>query len=84
LRFCVNYRGLNDITVKNRYPIPLIRETLDRLSRAKYFSKLDIIAAFNTIRIKEGNEWKTAFNTRYGQYEYLVMPFGLCNAPRTF
>jgi hypothetical protein len=65
LRFCVDYRGLNDITVKNRYPIPLIRETLDRLSKAKYFSKLDIIAAFNTIRVKEGNEWKTAFNTRY-------------------
>jgi hypothetical protein len=84
LRFCVDYRGLNDITVKNRYPIPLIRETLDRLSKAKYFSKLDIIAAFNTIRVKEGDEWKTAFNTRYGQYEYLVMPFGLCNAPGTF
>ncbi|KAH0282023.1 hypothetical protein KCU62_g9957, partial [Aureobasidium sp. EXF-3399] len=69
LRFCVDYRGLNDMTIKNRYPIPLIRETLDKLSRAKYFSKLDIIAAFNNMRIKEGDEWKTAFNTRYGQYD---------------
>ncbi|THZ62800.1 hypothetical protein D6C85_09139 [Aureobasidium pullulans] len=84
LRFCVDYRGLNDITIKNRYPIPLIRETLDKLSRAKHFSKLDIIAAFNNLRIKQGDEWKTAFNTRYGQYEYLVMPFGLCNAPGSF
>ncbi|TIA47146.1 hypothetical protein D6C77_10332 [Aureobasidium pullulans] len=84
MRFCVDYRGLNDITIKNRYPIPLIRETLDRLAKAKYFSKFDIIAAFNNIRVKEGDEWKTAFNTRYGQYEYLVMPFGLCNALGTF
>jgi len=84
LRFCVDYGGLNDITIKNRYPIPLIRETLDKLSRAKYFSKLDVIAAFNNWRIKQDDEWKTAFNTRYGQYESLVMPFGLCNAPRSF
>lgn len=84
MRFCVDYRGLNDITIKNRYPIPLIRETLDRLAKAKFFSKFDIIAAFNNIRVKQGDEWKTAFNTRYGQYEYLVMPFGLCNAPGTF
>ena len=84
LRFCVDYRCLNAVTVKNRYPIPLIRETLDKLSKARYFTKLDIIAAFNKIRIRKGDEWKTAFNTRYGQYEYLVMPFGLCNAPGTF
>ncbi|KAG9564216.1 hypothetical protein KCU71_g4900, partial [Aureobasidium melanogenum] len=84
LRFCINYRGLNDATIKNRYPIPLIRETLDKLAKAKYFSKFNIIAAFNNLRIKEGDEWKTAFNTRYGQYEYLVMPFRLCNALGTF
>jgi hypothetical protein len=84
LRVCIDYRGLNEITVKNRYPIPLIRETLDKLAKAKYFSKFDIIAAFNNIRVKQGDEWKTAFNSRYGQYEYLVMPFGLCNAPGTF
>jgi hypothetical protein len=84
LRFCVDYRALNAITVKNRYPIPLIQETLNRLSKAKYYTKLDIIAAFNRVRIAEGDEWLTAFRTRYGLFEYLVMPFGLANAPSTF
>ncbi|KAH0358992.1 hypothetical protein KCU65_g10159, partial [Aureobasidium melanogenum] len=84
LRFCVDYRGLNAITVKNRYPLPLITETLARLSRAKKYTKLDIISAFNRLRIKEGDEWKTAFRTRYGLFEYLVMPFGLCNGPASF
>ena len=82
LRFCVDYRALNSITIKNRYPIPF--ETLGKLSQAKKFTKLDVISAFNRMRIKEGHEWLTAFNTRYGQFEYLVMPFGLCNAPGTF
>ncbi|KAG9665731.1 hypothetical protein KCU87_g10162, partial [Aureobasidium melanogenum] len=84
LRFCVDYRGLNAITVKNRYPLPLITETLARLSKAKRYTKLDIISAFNRLRIKEGDEWKTAFRTRYGLFEYLVMPFGLCNGPASF
>lgn len=84
LRICVDYRALNALTVKNRYPIPLINETLDRLSKARFFTTLDVIAAFNRVRMKEGDEEKTAFNTRYGQFEYLVMPFGLCNAPGTF
>ena len=84
LRFCVDYRALNSITIKNRYPIPLINETLGKLSQAKKFTKLDVISAFNRMRMKEGHEWLTAFNTRYGQFEYLVMPFGLCNAPGTF
>ena len=84
LRFCVDYRDLNNITEKSRYPIPLLSETLAKLAKAKWFTKLDIIHAFNRIRIKEGHEWLTAFNTRYGQFEYLVMPFGLCNAPSTF
>ena len=84
LRFCVDYRGLNALTVKNRYPLPLIRETLDRLNKAKYFTKLDIIAAFNKLRMAKGDEWLTAFRTRYGLYEYLVMPFGLSNAPSSF
>jgi len=84
IRVCVDYRELNNITIKNRYPIPLIAETLDRLAGAKIFSKFDVVAAFNQIRMKEGHEWLTAFNTRYGQFEYLVMPFGLCNAPGTF
>lgn len=84
LRFCVDYRALNAITVKNRYPIPLIRETLDRLCRARYYTKLDIISAFNRLRIAQGEEWKTAFRTRYGLFEYLVMPFGLTNGPASF
>ena len=84
LRFCVDYRALNAITIKNRYPLPRIKETLNQLCKAKFYSKLDVIAAFNAIRVKKGHEWMTAFNTRYGQFEYLVMPFGLCNAPSTF
>lgn len=84
LRFCVDYRKLNEITIKNRYPIPLIQETLNRLSKAKYFTKLDIVAAFNRIRITPGHEHLTAFRTREGLFEYLVMPFGLANAPSTF
>ncbi|CAJ2511912.1 Uu.00g075370.m01.CDS01 [Anthostomella pinea] len=84
VRVCVDYRGLNDITIKNRYPLPLIRETLDALSTSNIFSKLDVIAAFNRIRIAEGDEWKTAFTTRFGLYKTLVTPFGLCNAPSTF
>jgi len=72
LRFCVDYRALNAITVKNRYPIPLIQETLNRLSKAKVYTKLDIIGAFNRLRIAEGDEWLTAFRTRYGLFEYLV------------
>ena len=84
LRFCVDYRALNAITIKNRYPLPLIQETLARLSKAKFYTKLDIIAAFNRIRMADGQEWMTAFNTRYGLFESLVMPFGLSNAPATF
>jgi hypothetical protein len=84
LRFCVDYRGLNAATVKNRYPIPLIQETLQRLSKAVFFTKLDVVSAFNRLRIAEGDEWLTAFRTRYGLFEYLVMPFGLANAPSTF
>ena len=84
LRLCVDYRGLNKITKKNRYPLPLISEALDRVSGAKIYSKLDIRAAYNQIRIRDGDEWKTAFRTRYGHFEYCVMPFGLANAPATF
>src|SRR6202022_2772400 len=83
LRLCVDYRGLNKITVKNRYPLPLISETLDRLQGAKRYTKLDLRNAYHRIRIRKGDEWKTAFRTRYGHYEYRVMPFGLANAPAT-
>ena len=84
LRVCVDYRALNALIIKNRNVLPLIRETLSWLCKAKLYSKFDIIAAFNEVRIKEGHEEKTAFLTRYRLFEYLVMPFGLCNAPGTF
>ena len=84
LRICIDYRALNALIVKNRNAPLLIRETLAKLCAAKIFTKFDIIAAFNEIRIKEGEEEKTAFLTRYGLFEYTVMPFGLCNAPSTF
>ena len=69
LRFCVDYRALNAITQKDRYPLPLIRETFRLISKARWFTKLDIIVAFNKIRIAEGEEWKTAFRTRFGLFE---------------
>ncbi|EAQ82860.1 hypothetical protein CHGG_11115 [Chaetomium globosum CBS 148.51] len=84
IRICQDYRGLNAVTIKNRYPLPLIRETLDSLCNAKFYTKLDVIAAFNRVRVAQGHEWMTAFITRFGLYESLVTPFGLCNAPATF
>ena len=84
LRLCVDYRGLNEGTIKNRYPLPLVKETFMQLSRAKIFTKLDIRGPYNLIRMRAGEEWKTAFRTRYGLFESLVMPFGLTNAPATF
>ncbi|KAJ1590084.1 hypothetical protein NDA12_003868 [Ustilago hordei] len=80
LRLCVDYRGLNEITVKNRAPLPLIEEQLFLLRKARIYTKLDLRAAYNLIRIAKGDEWKTAFGTQLGLYEYLVMPFGLANA----
>ena len=84
LRLCVDYRKLNEVTVKDRTALPLTKESFARLSRAKYFTKVDVVSAFNRVRIKKGKEYLTAFRTRYGLYEYTVMPFGLCNAPATF
>ena len=84
LRLCVNYRGFNNLTIKNQYPLPLIGESLDWLGRAKQFTQLDLTNAYHRMRIREGDEWKTAFRTRYGHFEYQVMPFGLFNAPATF
>jgi hypothetical protein len=84
LRLVVDYRRLNEITLKDRTPLPLITELKDRLHGMKVFTALDLKGAYNLIRIKEGHEWKTAFRTKFGLYEYLVMPFGLTNAPATF
>lgn len=80
----MDYRQLNDITIKDRHPLPLINEIQDIIQGAKYFSKYDITNAYNRLRIKEGDEWKTAFRTKYGYFEYTVMPFGLTNVPASF
>lgn len=84
LRLCVDYRGLNEVTVKNNYPLPLLSETLKRFAHAKHFIKIDIRNAYHRIRVREGDEWEIAFRTRYGQFEYQIMSFGLANAPATF
>ena len=80
----VDYQKLNDVTEKDSTPLPRIDNTLDQLIRSQLFTKIDLIDAFNQMRIKEGDEWKTAFKTRYGTFEYLVMPCGLTNTPVTF
>ena len=84
LQFCVDYRRLNEISRKDSYPIPRIDETLRTIAAAKYISKVDVISAFHRIRVKDGDEWKTAFNTHFGLYEWLVTPFGFTGAPSTF
>ena len=84
LRLCQDYRYLNEHTVKNAYPLPLISTLINKLKGAKYFSKMDIRWGYNNIHIKEGDEWKAAFTTPFGLYEPLVMFFGQCNSPPTF
>ncbi len=84
LRVCVNYRGLNNLTIKNGYPLPLVGKSLDRLGWARRFTQLDLTNAYHRMRIKKGDEWKTAFRTHYGHFEYQVMSFGLTNVPATF
>jgi transposase InsO family protein len=83
-RVCVDYRALNEITVKNKYPLPLMEELFDRVQGAKYFSSIDLRDGFYQILLREEDRQKTAFRTRFGSYEYTVLPMGLCNAPSTF
>jgi len=84
LRLCVNFRGLNKIMKKDRYPLPLITDFLDSSGKAHIYTKIDLQHAYHLVRIAKGDEWKTAFRTRYGSFEWQIMPFGLTNSPAAF
>ena len=84
LRLVQDYRKLNQVTIKDKTPLPLIGEVIDKLKEAKYFNKLDLIWGYNNVRIKEGDKWKVAFLMNKGLFEPQVMYFGLCNSPGTF
>ena len=84
LRPCIDYRGVNDITIKNKYPLPLMNSAFDSLQGATMFTKLDQRNAYHLVQIREGDEWPTGFNTPMCHFQYLVMPFGLTNAPAVF
>ncbi|KAG5733026.1 hypothetical protein E4T56_gene3620 [Termitomyces sp. T112] len=84
LQLCVDYRGLNKVTKKNQYPLPLIGDLVDCLYSAKIYTKIDLRSGYNNVQIAPGHEWKTAFCTHYGLFEYLIMPFGMTNSPATF